>query len=96
MSQYYDLGDETLWNTSNGASRLFLRQVAVFEAEIGLPSGIGSMEADECQIDPAVLEVFVNALLLGTARCKPHRCIRCHGPSGRSRRPPGHRGWPRP
>ncbi|MET9570676.1 DUF6086 family protein [Streptomyces virginiae] len=28
-----------------------------------LPSGIGPMENDECQIDPAVFEVFVNALL---------------------------------
>jgi hypothetical protein len=64
MSQYYDLGGETLWNPSNGASRMFLRQVAVFEAEIGLPSGIGPMEADESQIDPAAFEVFVNALLV--------------------------------
>lgn len=63
MSQYYDVGDETLWNPSNGASRLFLEQLAIFEAEIGLPSGIGPMEADECQVDPAALDVFVNALL---------------------------------
>ncbi|WKX69381.1 DUF6086 family protein [Streptomyces sp. XD-27] len=63
MSQYFDMGEETLWNPSNGASRLFLRQVAVFEAELGLASGIGPMEADECQIDPAALGVFVHALL---------------------------------
>ncbi|KJS61454.1 DUF6086 family protein [Streptomyces rubellomurinus] len=63
MSQYYELGEETLWNPANGASRLFLQQLAVFEAEIGLRSGIGPMEADECQIDPAALEVFANALL---------------------------------
>ncbi len=63
MSQYYDVGDETLWNPSNGSSRLFLEQLAIFEAEIGLPSGIGPMEADECQVDPAALDVFVNALL---------------------------------
>ncbi|MER5452707.1 DUF6086 family protein [Streptomyces sp. NPDC002764] len=63
MSQYFDVGDETLWNPSNGASRLFLRQVAVFEEELGFASGIGSMENDECQIDPATFEIFVNALL---------------------------------
>lgn len=63
MSQYYDMGDETLWNPSTGASRLFLRQVAVFEEELALPSGIGPMAADECRIDPAVLGVFANALL---------------------------------
>lgn len=63
MSQFFDLGDETLWNPSNGAARLFLRQVAVFEAELGMPSGVGPMENDECQVEPAVLEVFANALL---------------------------------
>jgi hypothetical protein len=63
MSQYFDIGDETLWNPSNGASRMFQRQVAVFESELGLPSGIGPMENDECQIAPATFETFVNALL---------------------------------
>ncbi|MFI6359020.1 DUF6086 family protein [Streptomyces sp. NPDC050743] len=63
MSQYFDIGDETLWNPSNGASRLFRRQVSVFEAELELSSGIGPMENDECQIDPAIFEFFVNALL---------------------------------
>ncbi|MDX3850471.1 DUF6086 family protein [Streptomyces sp. AK02-01A] len=63
MSQYFEIADETLWNPSNGASRLFLRQVAVFEAELDLSSGIGPMENDECQIDPIAFETFVNALL---------------------------------
>ncbi|WP_405983328.1 DUF6086 family protein [Streptomyces sp. NBC_00872] len=63
MSQYFDLGDETLWNPSNGASRMFRRQVAVFEAELELSSGIGPMENDECQIDLVTFEAFVNALL---------------------------------
>ena len=63
MSQYYELGDRTLWNPSNGASRLFMSQVTVYQAEVGLPSGIGPMEADECQIDPIAFEAFVIALL---------------------------------
>lgn len=63
VSQYFDLGGETLWNPSNGASRMFRRHVALFEAELELPSGIGPMENDECQIDPVALEAFVNALL---------------------------------
>jgi hypothetical protein len=41
---------------------LFLRQVALFEEELALPSGIGPMEQDEAQIDPAVLEAFVEAM----------------------------------
>ncbi|MEU6477984.1 DUF6086 family protein [Streptomyces sp. NPDC047017] len=63
MSQYFDVGDETLWNPSNGASLMFQRQVAVFEAELELPSGIGPMENDECQISPNTLKTFVDALL---------------------------------
>ncbi|MEU9116826.1 DUF6086 family protein [Streptomyces sp. NPDC048483] len=64
MSQYFDLGDQTLWNPSNGASRLFLRQVAVFEAELDLPSGIGPMQDDQCQIDPTAFHAFAEALLV--------------------------------
>ncbi|GFE12633.1 hypothetical protein Sgleb_06800 [Streptomyces glebosus] len=63
MSQYFGMGEETLWNPSNGAARLFLRQIAVFEAELGLPSGVGPMENDECQVDPVALGAFANALL---------------------------------
>ncbi|MCX5280896.1 DUF6086 family protein [Streptomyces sp. NBC_00198] len=63
MSQCFDIGDETLWNPSNGTSRMFQRQVAVFEAELELPSGIGPMENGECQISPDTFEAFVNALL---------------------------------
>ncbi|MEU9400455.1 DUF6086 family protein [Streptomyces sp. NPDC048242] len=63
MSQDFILGDETLWNPSNGAARLFLRQVELFEAELGLPSGIGPMECDEARIDPALFGTFVHALL---------------------------------
>lgn len=63
MSQYFDMGNETLWNPSSGASRMFQRQVAVFEAELDLPSGIGPMENDECQVSPDTFEAFVNALL---------------------------------
>ncbi|MET9464387.1 DUF6086 family protein [Streptomyces sp. NPDC006544] len=63
MSQYYDVGDETVWNPSNGAARLFHAQLGVFEAELGVPSGIGPLENDECRIDPAALGVFTGALL---------------------------------
>ncbi|MEU6971995.1 DUF6086 family protein [Kitasatospora aureofaciens] len=62
MSQYYDLGDRTLWNPSNGVSRLFLRQLADFEAELELPSGVGPMVNDEARIDPVAFGVFVRAL----------------------------------
>lgn len=63
MSQYCQLGEITLWNPSMGASRLFLRHVGLFEEELGVPSGIGPMEADEAQISRESLDAFVAALL---------------------------------
>ncbi|MGW2375439.1 DUF6086 family protein [Kitasatospora sp. NPDC001683] len=64
MSQYYELGGETLWNPATGASRLFLRQLADFEAELELPSGIGPMVNDEARIDPVAFGAFARALLV--------------------------------
>ncbi|MFE9927281.1 DUF6086 family protein [Streptomyces sp. NPDC005774] len=67
MSMYFDIGDETLWNPSNGAGRLFLRQVEVFEAELKLPSGIGqgkySGDPDTLEVDPVVYAEFVRGLV---------------------------------
>jgi Family of unknown function (DUF6086) len=70
VSQYYELGEVALWNPSNGVSRLFLRQAALFEEEVGLPSGIGPMRNDEAQISPEVLKAFVHALLVWRGRTR--------------------------
>lgn len=67
MSMYFDIGDETLWNPSNGAGRLFLRQLEVFEAELNLPSGIGQGkhrgDPDTLEVDPAAYTEFVRELV---------------------------------
>nr|WP_276145469.1 DUF6086 family protein [Streptomyces sp. YIM 130001] len=42
---------------------MFASQVTFYQAELVLSSGIGPMGADECQIDPIALAVFVDALL---------------------------------
>ncbi|WP_406402598.1 DUF6086 family protein [Streptomyces sp. NBC_00879] len=67
MSMYFDIGDETLWNPSNGAGRLFLRQVDVFEAELELSSGIGQGkywgDPDTLEVDPALYAEFVRGLV---------------------------------
>ncbi len=66
MSMYFELGDETLWNPSMGAGRLFLRQVEVYEAELELPSGIGQGQywgdPDTLQVVPDTYAEFVHAL----------------------------------
>ncbi|MGW1208296.1 DUF6086 family protein [Streptomyces sp. NPDC002499] len=67
MSKYFDLGDETLWNPSNGAGRLFLKQTEVFEAELKTPSGIGPGkypgDPDTLAVDQAAYGEFVRALV---------------------------------
>lgn len=68
MSQYYHLDDVTLWNPSQGVSGVFIAQVRLFEAQIGVDSGIGPMEADESPISLELFEEFVSALLAWRVR----------------------------
>ncbi|MEV0856259.1 DUF6086 family protein [Nocardia fluminea] len=68
MSQYYEMDGTTLWNPSNGASRLFLNQAKFFEEELGLPSGIGPMKSDVCEVTPVVLEIFLATALAWRGR----------------------------
>jgi hypothetical protein len=68
VSQYYVLDGVMLWNPSNGASELFLCQTRVFEAQVGMASGIGSMEQDESQVSLALFEEFVSTLLAWRGR----------------------------
>lgn len=79
MSMYFDVGDETLWNPSNGAGLLFLRHVEVFEAELGLPSGIGQGkhwgDPDTLEVDVVVYEEFARGLVHWHCRTQ-HSVIR--------------------
>ncbi|MEO3976128.1 DUF6086 family protein [Streptomyces sp. CAU 1734] len=77
MGQEFILGDETLWDPSNGAARVFLHQLAYFEEELGLPSGFGPMVADECRVDPDVFAVFADEVVSWHWR-RHHTIIRAH------------------
>ncbi|WP_329540083.1 DUF6086 family protein [Streptomyces sp. NBC_01358] len=77
MSMYFDIGETTLWNPSNGAGRLFLRHAGALEAELGLPSGIRQGE-DAGDPDTVVLDRAVYAEPL-TRRSLPA------GPKGATR-----------
>ncbi|MGA5426211.1 DUF6086 family protein [Streptomyces koyangensis] len=74
MSQYYDVGDETLWNPSIGASRLFLAQVRLHEDELGMASGLGPMDMDECKIETGAFREYTEALVARHLRTG-HRVI---------------------
>ncbi|MFG1941459.1 DUF6086 family protein [Nonomuraea sp. NPDC048826] len=63
MSQYFQAGDQVLWNPSNGVAGLFIRSAEALAPETGLPTGLGPMESDECQVDLATFAAFVSALI---------------------------------
>jgi hypothetical protein len=64
MSQYFQTGDQVLWNPSTGVARVFLRTAEALSLESGVPSGIGPMVDDESEIDMPSFEVFVSALVI--------------------------------
>ncbi|MFE2769485.1 DUF6086 family protein [Streptomyces albidoflavus] len=74
MSQYYEVGDETLWNPSIGASRLFLAHVRLHEDELGMASGLGPMDMDECEIETGAFREYTEALVARHLRTG-HRVI---------------------
>ncbi|MEQ4714753.1 DUF6086 family protein [Nonomuraea sp. B19D2] len=63
MSQYFQVGDQVLWNPSNGVAGLFMRSAEALAPETGLPTGLGPMESDECEVDLATFAAFVSALI---------------------------------
>jgi uncharacterized protein DUF6086 len=63
MSQYYQARHIVLWKPSSGVSRVFRAQVRLFEDELSLASGVGPMEADECEVDVEQFGTFAAALL---------------------------------
>jgi hypothetical protein len=63
VSQYFQVGDRVLWNPATGVAQVFLRSAESLAVLVDLPSGLGPMNADECEIDMAVFEAFVDALI---------------------------------
>ena len=63
MSQFFLIGEKDLWNPASGVSRVFIRVADALSADIGVPSGVGPMLADEAQVDLPVFQVFVDSLV---------------------------------
>jgi hypothetical protein len=62
VSQYFEADGSVLWNPSTKRAAAFLEAVHRLEAELGILSGIGSMCADESQINTAELDHFARAV----------------------------------
>ncbi|MEV5575979.1 DUF6086 family protein [Spirillospora sp. NPDC052269] len=63
MSQYFQIDERVLWNPATGVAQVFLRAAESFSTLTRLPSGLGPMQADECEIDLEVFSAFVDALV---------------------------------
>lgn len=59
MSCVFEADDITLWNPSNTVARLFKAQAEAVATAFHVPSGLGEIIDDECQVDVAALEDFV-------------------------------------
>ncbi|MEU9844057.1 DUF6086 family protein [Actinomadura sp. NPDC048032] len=63
MSQFFQIGERVLWNPATGVAQVFLRAAESFAALTDLPTGLGPMDADECEIDIDVFSAFVDTLI---------------------------------
>ncbi|MFP2903541.1 DUF6086 family protein [Pyxidicoccus sp. 3LFB2] len=55
--------DEVVWNPSPRLAQVFLAQVRALEVAVEAQSGIGEMIADEVELDPALLRMFISVLV---------------------------------
>ncbi|KAB2349712.1 hypothetical protein F8566_13255 [Actinomadura rudentiformis] len=51
-----------------GVSHLFVRAAESFALHVDLPSGLGPMQADECEINMETFTLFIDALIREYAR----------------------------
>lgn len=62
MSISFDLGDEVLWWPSNLPAHLFKGHAESIAAALKIPSGLGDIIEDECEVDLPAFEEFVAAV----------------------------------
>jgi hypothetical protein len=69
------VGGQVLWNPSNGVAELFVRTAEAVALTVGLPCGIGAMQADEYELDMRVFAAFVDSLV-GRYSASSHLILR--------------------
>lgn len=63
MSITFDVGDVTVWDASNAPARIFKGHAESFADALKVPSGLGKIANDICEIDFPVFEAFVATLV---------------------------------
>lgn len=63
MSMAFHDGDDVLWSPSNQVGRLFKGQAEVIASVFDIPSGLGDIIEDECDIDPVLFGKFLSQLV---------------------------------
>jgi Family of unknown function (DUF6086) len=76
MSRYFQVGDQVLWNPSNGVAELFASTAEALVSTADAPTGIGPMEAHEYEIDLDTFGAFVDALVRRYVASR-HPIFRC-------------------
>jgi hypothetical protein len=62
VSQYFQVGDQILWNPSNRVAKLFIRMADVAAEIAEQRPGIHDTGSDEYELDPVAFATFVDAL----------------------------------
>ncbi|MEV0610179.1 DUF6086 family protein [Polymorphospora rubra] len=75
MSCYFQVGEQIVWNPSNGVAHLFVDQSMAISRLIGHESGVGAIIQDECQIEVDAFQRFVQ-LLVNTYQESNHTVLR--------------------
>jgi hypothetical protein len=68
VSQYFQDGDDVLWNPATRVAQLFTDTAEALARLVERPTGLGPMAEDECQVDVPVFAAFVDELVRRYAR----------------------------
>ncbi|WP_225850614.1 DUF6086 family protein [Streptomyces sp. HPF1205] len=63
MSISFDLGDDVLWWPSNFPAHLFKGHAESIAEALKMPSGLGDIIEDECEVDLPAFEALVTAAM---------------------------------
>ncbi|MFJ4871267.1 DUF6086 family protein [Streptomyces sp. NPDC088757] len=64
VSCFFRVDDQDVWNPSNSVARIFLSTARGISEEFTLPSGLGKIINDECEVNGDEFSAFATELLV--------------------------------